>query len=411
MRVGWIIVAGLAAGAAGTAGRAQAPERVVVSGAATTLHEQRQALRDARAQASQARAISQQLEAKAARATAEADRINARAAALAARIQESEAELRAGEARILIVNRMVAAQSARLAGQQGPLVRLAAALQSFARRPPVLALLQPGSLTDAVHVRAVFSRVLPAIQLRTASVRADLARSRALRAMSVQAHTALMTSRRDLAERRTALGRLETQKRIAARGLASGATVEAERAMAIGERARDLGELVGQLEAAGVVRARLASLPGPQQRPARPRETPLPARQQADAGQQRPPAYRLPVIGTIITGMGELSDSGVRSRGVTVATRPSAQVIAPASGRVAFAGPYEKFGQIVIIDHGGGWSTLITDLGRLSVVVGDSVSQGTPVGTAPATGTPAITIELRRQGRPVDIAAMASTRG
>ncbi|WP_284278720.1 murein hydrolase activator EnvC family protein, partial [Sphingobium jiangsuense] len=120
------------------------------------------------------------------------------------------------------------------------------------------------------------------------------------------------------------------------------------------------------------------------------------------------PAYRLPVAGTLITGMGELSDSGVRSRGITIATAPGAQVVAPARGRIVFAGPYGGFGQIVIIDHGDGWTTLVTDLARLSVAVGQDVGQGGPIGVAGGGEHPAVTIELRRQGRPVDVVAMAN---
>ena len=56
----------------------------------------------------------------------------------------------------------------------------------------------------------------------------------------------------------------------------------------------------------------------------------------------------------------------------------------------------------MIIDHGQGWTTLITGLHRVTAQVGDSVRQGDPVAiTGP--GRPTITIELRRNGRPVDI--------
>ena len=70
-------------------------------------------------------------------------------------------------------------------------MRLLAALQSVSRRPPVLALIQPGSLRDAVHVRAVLASTLPVIEQRTAGLRADLARSRQLRAMAEQAARAM----------------------------------------------------------------------------------------------------------------------------------------------------------------------------------------------------------------------------
>ena len=115
-----------------------------------------------------------------------------------------------------------------------------------------------------------------------------------------------------------------------------------------------------------------------------------------------PPPYRLPVVGQLVTGLGEVNDSGVRARGLTLAVQPSAQAIAPTAGRVAFAGPYRDYGQILIIDHGGGWTTLITGLHRLSVRVGDDVRQGDPVGVTDNRRSDII-VELRRNGRPVDI--------
>ncbi len=415
MRRGWIIAAGIAA--AGLAATIQArAEQVVVSGTATTLAEQQKALKDAKAQAMLARTLSREMDTRAQRTTAEADRLNARAAALAARIQESEADLRAGQARIAIIDRLISAQSARIASQQGPLVRLVAALQSLSRRPTILALLQPGSLTETVHVRAVFERVLPVIRARTAAMRADLIRSRQLQASAVQTARALRTGKIKLGEQRLALGRLEQEKRIAARGLSSHATLEAERATAMGERARDIGDLMQQIEAAGDVRERLASLPGPELRPAAPGQSAPPPSPPAETslararGGDTPPPYRLPVIGTLVTGMGELSDSGVRTRGIRLATQANAQVIAPARGRIAFAGPYRGFGQIVIIDHGDGWSSLITDLRRLSVEVGETVDQGAPLAIVGGAARPVVTVELRRQGRPVDIIAIMNAR-
>ena len=83
-------------------------------------------------------------------------------------------------------------------------------------------------------------------------------------------------------------------------------------------------------------------------------------------------------------------------------TQPGAQTVAPIAGRIAFAGPYRGYGQILIIDHGQGWTTLITGLHRVTAQVGDTVRQGDPVGIT-GQGRPTVTIELRRNGRPVDI--------
>jgi septal ring factor EnvC (AmiA/AmiB activator) len=296
---------------------------------------------------------------------------------------------------------MQRAQAARLASKQEPVVRLTAALQMMARRPLALALVQPGSVADAVHMRAVLGQVLPVIEQRTAGLRQELDRSRALRATAQQAADALDKAQGDRKERQTALAALEAQKRLAARDLGNNAGLESDRALALGERARDIVDLMDRLEQAGNLRDRLASLSGPLLRPARPDRAGAAAheRESFTAG---PPPYRLPVIGQLVTGMGEVNDGGVRSRGLTLVTQPGAQAIAPTAGRVAFSGPYRDYGQILIIDHGQGWTTLITGLHRVTAEVGDVVRQGDPVGVTGAE-RPNITVELRRNGRPVDI--------
>lgn len=394
----------------GTARLAAAPDPAIVlqGTGGTTLAEEQAALKAARAQAVQARNRSERLDQQAAAARDAADQARRRAAAMAASIQEAEANIQAAQARIAIISRLQRAQAVRLAARQEPVVRLTAALQMMARRPLALALVQPGTVSDAVHMRAVLGRILPVIQARTAGLRAELQKSRALRETAEQAAAALAQSQADLKQRQAALQTLETQKRLAEKDYRSGALLESDRALALGERARDIVDLMDRLEAAGDLRAQLASLPGPVLRPARPdlAAPSAPARERQASG---PPAYRMPVMGQLVTGMGEMSESGVRSRGLTVVTQGGALAVAPTAGRVAFAGPYRGYGQIIILDHGGGWTTLITGLLRLSRSVGDMVRQGDPLGSA-GPGRPSITIELRRNGRPVDILPLLAAR-
>ena len=85
----------------------------------------------------------------------------------------------------------------------------------------------------------------------------------------------------------------------------------------------------------------------------------------------------------------------------TYAKVPGAQVVAPAAGRVAFAGPYRGYGRIVIIEHPGGWTSLVTGLARTDVAVGEQVVGGGPLGIA-AQASPEITLELRRDGEAVN---------
>ena len=74
-------------------------------------------------------------------------------------------------------------------------------------------------------------------------------------------------------------------------------------------------------------------------------------------------------------------------------------------GRVVYAAPFRSYGGVVIVDHGGGWTTTITDLRSLNVASGASVVRGETLGAA-RRDRPEITVELRRAGRPVPIASV-----
>lgn len=367
---------------------------------------ERRQLISAKEQSASALARSAALEVQAAAATDAADRLKKRSAALAARIQSAEADISAGEARVALVGRRLLTQQARLAEQQQPLLELTASLQQLSRQPPVTVLAQPGSLTDMVHARAVLDAVMPVIERRTAGVRRELAQLRETRAQQSVALAALAASKKQLATRRDELTRLENEGRLRSRDLMSSARLEADRALGLGEKARDIVELMDTLEVDSGVRAELAQLAGPVQRPNDPASgnpaTAAPSTQEAELAQG---AYRLPVVGRIVAGLGEVDDSGVRSRGITIVARPGGQVVAPAPGRVSFAGDYRGYGKIVIIDHGGGWTSLLTGMIGLSASVGDTLDAGAPIGRAGAHDAH-ITVELRRAGRPVDIARM-----
>ncbi len=127
----------------------------------------------------------------------------------------------------------------------------------------------------------------------------------------------------------------------------------------------------------------------------------LPPLSPAPQASTAPARYLLPVTGRLVSGFGEIASGRPSSRGIAIASRALAQAVAPAGGRVAFAGPYKGYGSIVIIEHGGGWTSLVTGLTRLDARVGDQLVAGSPLGQA-GPGRPVLTLELRRQGEPVN---------
>jgi septal ring factor EnvC (AmiA/AmiB activator) len=350
------------------------------------------ALQQARTEAQQAMQRFEQLQSASRRATNEADRARMASEALAAQIQAAEADLTASERRIAMIGRLQSEQRARLAEQQGPVIRLTAALQTMTRRPAALALVQPGSVRDAIHVRSLLAATMPEIRRRTAVLRAEVARSGDLRRQSERARAAVAASRTSLGERRAALADFETRQRGRSQELAGLAVSESDRALVLGEEAQALASRVGDRQSREALAATLSRLPGPAPRP-------------AGAAYMSPDTlpYSLPVEGRLVTGVGEISDGGVHSRGLTLETAAEAPVLAPAAGRIVFAAGFRRYENVVIIDHGNGWLSVLTNLAALDVARGAAVLRGQRLGrTGP--GRPRVTVELRRNGRPVPFA-------
>ena len=121
----------------------------------------------------------------------------------------------------------------------------------------------------------------------------------------------------------------------------------------------------------------------------------------------------MPVNGVKTKGFGAPDGLGGTEKGISIATRPGAQVTAPCDGWVVYAAPYRSYGQLLILNAGGGYHVLVAGMDRISVDVGQFVLTGEPVAVmgngAPAVavaavgaGPPALYVEFRKDGVPVD---------
>jgi murein hydrolase activator len=354
------------------------------------------ALRDAKARAAAAEARSERLRQEASSVGDAADRILAQRAVLSAEIQSANAQISAAQARMAIIARQQRRHAAALGEANAPMLRLNALLQQLTSQPAALIRAQPGQRSDYVHLRAVMASVQPVLARRTAGLRRQIAISRELRTQEAVAVKSLKDARALLAERRTSLASLEQDSRMRAEGLSADAAIEYELAIGQGEKARELVEKIDADRESGMTAASLAALPGPEMRPG-----------SAGAVATQKPAYLLPVKGTVLSGFGELNPTGYRERGIRIAAAPRAAIVAPAAGKVTFSGPYRSFGNIMVIEHGGGWTSLITNFGEITISRGAQVTRGAIVGRAPPEDSE-IMVELRRHGRVIDIAALIS---
>jgi septal ring factor EnvC (AmiA/AmiB activator) len=103
---------------------------------------------------------------------------------------------------------------------------------------------------------------------------------------------------------------------------------------------------------------------------------------------------------------------GGTEKGLTIAARPGAQITAPCDGWVVFAGPFRNYGQLLILNAGGGYHVLVAGMERITVDLGQFVVTGEPVAvmggrlqaasTPGAPGQPVLYVEFRKDGSPVD---------
>lgn len=115
---------------------------------------------------------------------------------------------------------------------------------------------------------------------------------------------------------------------------------------------------------------------------------------------------RLPVRGEVTNRFGaSREDSGISWKGLFIRATEGAEVKSVASGRVVFADWLRGFGNLIIVDHGGGYMSLYGNNQAALKQVGDNVQAGdaiASVGNSGGNETNGLYYELRRQSRPFD---------
>src|SRR5208282_483200 len=88
---------------------------------------------------------------------------------------------------------------------------------------------------------------------------------------------------------------------------------------------------------------------------------------------------RLPVNGVRIREFGASDGLGGTQKGLSIAARAGAQITSPCDGWVVYAGPFRSYGQLLILNAGGGYHVLLAGMERISVDLGQFVLTGEPV--------------------------------
>ncbi len=353
-----------------------------------------EALTRTAAESRAAQALVTSLEAEEKKATGEVARLKVERQRAAAEITLAESRIVEADLALSAARGAVAAREASLARRRAPLTGLLAGLATMGRRPPVLALADGTSIAELVRVRALIDGSMPVIARRSAMLRSEIDEGRKLAADTDRARESLAASRASLIERRREFSALEVAASARALTLRADATGVEDQVLAGGETLLDLRGAAAAAAAARAAARALARQPLAPPRPFAPEGKALPS----------PLAYRLPTVAPVIEGLGEVSQSGVRSRGLRFATARGAAIVAPAAGTILFASAFRNYDGIVVIDHGGGWTSLLTDVAA-TVKRGDRVAAGAPLGRALGD----VGLELRAAGQPRSAALIAGS--
>jgi len=349
-------------------------------------------VQQARQEAAAADALRQRAERAAGEARGEADRLRLQQLAAAQAIAAEEARISSADAEARLLRARLEAQRQALARASAPASSLLAGLVIIGRRPPLTLIAGAVSPREQVKVKLLVDAIAPHIAARSAALAAQLQSGRALEQAALAARSRALGSRRQLERRKTELAALEARALQLAEESGGQAVGAGDILLAREEQAVLLEQQGASGRRSRGLAAELARL-GPA--PIAPGSRPLP----------RPPLdYRLPAAAPVIEGLGNLNENGVRSRGVTLATRRGSAIAAPGSGTILFAGPFKEYDGVVIIDHGNGWRSVLVNVGS-SAVRGSKVTIGQPLGTALGP----IEVQLQHRGRPVSAAIIAGS--
>lgn len=324
----------------------------------------------------------------------------------AGRLREIEPRIAVAEGRIKSLDANENSIRATLDGRRATIAELLAALQRMGRRPPPALLSRPEDALESVRTAIMLGAVLPEMRAEAQTLAGELGELVRVRRELAAEREELSRDLASLSEERQRLTLLIDERQKRQTEAEKALDIEKQRATALARQADSLKDLLAKLEQESTTRARPTPVPESGAGPAPPRLGPAIAFASAKG------ALPLPVNGIRLRVFGTADGVGGIEKGMSIAARPGAQVTAPCDGWVVYAGPFRSYGQLLILNAGGGYHVLLAGMDRISVDLGQFVLTGEPVATmggaakaaAIAIGStqPTLYIEFRKDGVPVD---------
>jgi murein hydrolase activator len=399
---------------------AAAPPQTTAATAPDPIQQREQELEAARAQQKNAAELQQKLRADIAAIGQDRSKLNAQLIDIAAQVRGVETKIDDAEARLAPLANHEQQIRGSLDSRRSEIVEVLAALQRAGRRTPPALLVRPEDALQSLRTAMLLGSVVPELHARAQKLAGDLGELVALRQTIATERDRLAVDRDKLQGDQTRLAALIDERQRQQSSTEKDMDAEGARAITLSRQVDTLQGLIAKMEQDSKTAAKAAATASLQGAPATVNGKPNlealkdPARMSpAVAFASAKGLFALPVNGTRIRGFGGSDGSGGVEKGISLATRAGAQVTTPCDGWVVYAGPFRSYGQLLILNAGGGYHVLIAGMERISVNIGQFVLTGEPVATMGTTSQvasilaanasqPVLYIEFRKDGTPID---------
>ena len=394
------------------------PQTTAVSPDAIKQREQE--LEAARAQQKSATELQQKLAADIASIGQDRSKLNQQLIDIAAQVRSVETRIGDAEARLRPLDSREQQIRGSLDSRRSEIVEVLAALQRAGRRTPPALLVRPEDALQSLRTAMLLGSVVPELHARSQKLAEDLGELVELRKNIGTERDQLAVDRDNLKNDQTRLAALVDERQRQQSSIEKDMEAEGARAISLSRQVDSLQGLIAKMEQDLKSAAKAAATASLQGTPAGPNGTPNqgalkdPARTSpAIAFASAKGLFALPVNGVKIREFGGSDGAGGVEKGISLATRPGAQVTTPCDGWVVYAGPFRSYGQLLILNAGGGYHVLIAGMERISVNIGQFVLTGEPVATmgtksqvasilAANASQPVLYVEFRKDGTPID---------
>src|SRR6202000_355758 len=384
------------------------------------IKQREQELDAARTQQKNAAELQEKLKADIAAIGQDRSKLNAQLIDVAAQVRTVETRIGEAEARLRPLDAREQQIRGLLDSRRAEVVEVLAALQRAGRRTPPALLVRPEDALQSLRTAILLGSVVPELRARAEVLAKDLGELVALRKAIASERDRLAADRDRLRDDQTRLAALVDERQRKQGGMEKDLELEGSRAIALSKQVDSLQGLISKMEQDVKSAAKAAATATLQGAPTTPDGKPNlgglknPARlSPAVAFASTKGLLALPVNGVKINEFGGSDGVGGVEKGISLATRAGAQVTTPCDGWVVYAGPFRSYGQLLILNAGGGYHVLTAGRERISVNIGQFVLTGEPVAPMGSTSLvasilatnasqPVLYVQFRKDGTPID---------